>query len=49
MKLGTAKKNNYLFKEGDNGDCFFMVKYGMVDVEIDNKYVRTLGQGECFG
>jgi cGMP-dependent protein kinase len=49
MKLATALNNTYIFQEGDNGDCFFLIKRGEVDVEIEHKCIRTMGAGECFG
>jgi CRP-like cAMP-binding protein len=39
----TAKK--YIFKQGDLGNCFFIIQSGTVDVEIDGTYVRTLSKG----
>ena len=34
MQLATAPKDSYIFKEGDTGACFFLIKEGEVDVEI---------------
>jgi hypothetical protein len=38
-----------VFTQGDDGDGFYVVQSGRVDVEIDGAYVRTLGAGASFG
>ena len=32
MKHATAEKDEYIFKEGDSGACFFLIKEGIVGV-----------------
>ena len=44
MELGE-----YVFKQGDIGNSFFIVESGEVDVEIDQKVVRSLNKGQTFG
>jgi len=34
--------NHYVFKQGDIGNCFFLIYKGSVDVEIGEQYIRTL-------
>lgn len=38
MQLATAEKDSYIFKEGDSGACFFLIKEGEVELEIGDKY-----------
>jgi CRP-like cAMP-binding protein len=38
-----------LFRQGEPGDYFYVVRAGAVDVLQDGRVVRTLGAGECFG
>jgi CRP-like cAMP-binding protein len=49
MKLATAAKDTCIFKQGDTGCYFFLIKAGEVDVEIEQEYIRTIGSGQCFG
>ena len=35
--------------EGENGDKFYIIKSGKVDIFINNKYIRTLNEKEHFG
>lgn len=36
-------------KAGEPGACFFMVKQGSVQIEVNEQEVKTLGKGESFG
>jgi len=38
-----------VFAQGDRGDDFYLIDQGEVDVEVDEKHVRTLGAGDYFG
>jgi CRP-like cAMP-binding protein len=38
-----------LFRQGERGEHFYVVRSGRVDVLQDDRLVRTLGAGECFG
>ena len=50
MVLAQPKQeNDYVFKQGDLGTCFFLIYSGSVITEIDNKHVRTLKKGQTFG
>jgi CRP-like cAMP-binding protein len=44
-----AEPGHTLFRQGEPGDFFYVVRSGAVDVLQDGKKVRTLGAGECFG
>lgn len=49
MSYAKTDSGKYVFKQGDIGNCFFIIYKGSVDVEIDGKFVRTLGKGLTFG
>ncbi|WCB91486.1 hypothetical protein DSM104299_00157 [Baekduia alba] len=38
-----------VFRQGERGEYFYVVRSGRVDVLQDGRLVRTLGAGECFG
>lgn len=41
----TTKQNEYVFMQNDPAVCFFIIEEGEVDVEVDDKYVKTLTRG----
>jgi hypothetical protein len=38
-----------VFAEGDDGDGFYLIEQGSIDVSIDGNHIRSLGAGESFG
>ena len=38
-----------IFRQGEEGDKFYIIKSGKVDILINNKYIRTLNEKEYFG
>ena len=38
-----------IFRQGEEGDKFYIIKSGKVDILINNKYIRTLNEKEHFG
>jgi CRP/FNR family transcriptional regulator, cyclic AMP receptor protein len=38
-----------IFKAGEHGDEFYVVKSGTVSVRLGNRTLQTLGEGEVFG
>lgn len=44
-----AKAGEIIFREGDNGAEFFVVKSGSVAIRHGNKTLQVLGEGEIFG
>jgi CRP/FNR family transcriptional regulator, cyclic AMP receptor protein len=38
-----------IFKEGDHGHEFYVVKSGKVSIRLGNRTLDTLGEGEIFG
>ena len=49
MFFAKIKKDEYIFKQKDKADCFFVIKNGKFMVEINNKTKKTLKIGETFG
>ena len=56
VMLFSYEKDDVVCKQGDNGDSFFMIKQGRVDVSITSgfifrrdKVISTLGPREFFG
>ncbi|EGR29341.1 hypothetical protein IMG5_157930 [Ichthyophthirius multifiliis] len=45
----TCKKNEYLFKQGDYADAFFLINSGKVAVEINENVKKTLEKGNGVG
>jgi membrane-associated HD superfamily phosphohydrolase len=46
----TVKKGEeYIFRQGDQASCFFIIHEGEVVVEVNSKVKKTLPQGEGFG
>lgn len=48
-KARGAQAGTVLCKEGDQGDSFFIVIQGAVEVSQQGKHIDTLKQGEIFG
>jgi CRP-like cAMP-binding protein len=38
-----------VFRQGERGEYFYIVRSGRADVVLDGRVVRTLGTGDCFG
>ena len=49
IKVEQYEDNQVIFKEGDFGDKFFIVKSGSVSITINGKYIRTMNPKEYFG
>ena len=49
MTKEKFKKGDIIFKEGEIGNKFYIIKKGKVSVYYLNKYVRELEIGNCFG
>jgi CRP-like cAMP-binding protein len=43
------KKDKYIFKEGEVGNCMYIIKEGEVECIKGNKVIRVLEQGDNFG
>lgn len=44
-----AKQGEYIFQQGDSGNCFFLIEQGSVDVEVDKRLACSLSPGQAFG
>lgn len=42
-------KDDYVMKEGEDGDKLYVVESGELDVTIDGNFIRTLHSGALFG
>ena len=49
MTKEKYKPNEYIFKEGEIGDKFYLIKKGKLSVLKDNKIIREMEEGNCFG
>lgn len=45
----TFKAGETIFKVGDAGGEFFVIRSGTVSVRLGNRTLQTLGEGEIFG
>lgn len=45
----SYKPGQTIFKQGDTGNCFYMIIYGEVSIVRRNTELSRLGQGQCFG
>ena len=45
----SYRAGDIIFKEGDAGSEFFVVKSGSVSVRLGNRTLRTIGEGDIFG
>jgi MFS family permease len=45
----AVAKGEFVFRQGDNGDRYYVVDQGQFSVQIDDRVVRTLGAGDHFG
>jgi CRP/FNR family cyclic AMP-dependent transcriptional regulator len=43
------KAGEVIFKEGDRGEEFFVIRSGKVGVRLGNRTLEELGEGEIFG
>lgn len=45
----SYKPGQTIFKQGDTGNCFYMIVYGEVSIIRRDTELSRLGQGQCFG
>ena len=43
------KAGDVIFKEGDEGEEFFIIRSGIVSIRLGNRTLQTIGEGEVFG
>jgi CRP-like cAMP-binding protein len=49
LEHADVEPGQTLFRQGERGEFFYIVRAGRADVLQDGRVVRTLGAGECFG
>jgi MFS family permease len=49
LKRVEVPAGEVFIREGDDGDLFYVIESGTVDVTKDGRYVATLGRGEYVG
>lgn len=49
ITIEAYKRNDIIIKEGEEGNNFYIIQTGKVDIYIKNKYMRTLNEFEFFG
>ena len=49
MKIEKYITNDILIKEGEEGNKFFIVESGSVDIYIHDKYIRTIKESDFLG
>jgi cGMP-dependent protein kinase len=49
MSVETVSVGGDVFKQGDMGSDFYIIRSGLVQVTIDDRRIRTLGKGDYFG
>ena len=49
MEKEKFEPGETIFNEGENGDKLYLIKKGKVNVYKNNKFIRELNEGNCFG
>ena len=49
LQTATAAANVEIVREGDDGDLFYVIKSGIVDVSRAGRHLNTLGPSDYFG
>ena len=49
IKTQKIEKNNNLITEGEEGNKFYIIKKGLLDIFIGGKYIRTMNENEYLG
>jgi hypothetical protein len=44
-----VEAGTYIFKEGDEGNCFFIIKKGEIEETVKGEIKKILTKGHCFG
>ncbi|MET0444452.1 MAG: cyclic nucleotide-binding domain-containing protein [Pseudorhodoplanes sp.] len=43
------EKGDVIFREGDPGDCLYVIREGAVDITLGNRVLKLMEPGEIFG
>ncbi len=49
LQTATAAANTQIVREGDDGDLFYVIKSGIVEVSRAGRHLNTLGPSDYFG
>ena len=49
MSLAYVPANTIIFKQGDIGKYFYVIKNGEVMIDVNNKFSKTIVAGDSFG
>ena len=49
MPLAYVAKDTVIFKQGNSGSYYYIIKEGKVNLEINGKQIKTMSIGEGFG
>lgn len=49
IKIKSFEHNTFIIKQGEQGETFYIVKTGKVNIMKNNKYIRTINENESFG
>ena len=49
MSLAYVAKDTVIFKQGNSGSYYYIIKEGKVNLEINGKQIKTMSIGEGFG
>lgn len=49
MFYGFVKEKEYVFKQDDDSNCFFVIANGAFEVIISDQVKKTMRKGSCFG
>ena len=49
MFMKSFKQGDFIIKQGDEGDNFYVLDSGVVDVIVNDEMVSNIGQGGSFG
>lgn len=45
----SIEEGTYVFREGEEGNCFFIIKSGKMEVSVEGRRIKVLQEGDCFG
>ena len=43
------EKGDVIFREGDAGDCLYVIREGAVDITLGNRVLKLMQPGDIFG
>ena len=49
IKIEKVLKGNNVITQGEEGTRFYIIKKGLVDIYVKNKYIRTMNENEYLG